>query len=100
MKNLDNTIATVNKFNPGIFTDLRGEFNTEIVLNITPVEEDQKWAEVTCDIESFGINDSQNLTDDEENGIMDLLEYLQDQFRREAGFSKMVRQTEYSLSKY
>ena len=99
MKNLDRIISEVKKYNAGIFNDIRGNFNTQIELNITPIEEYQKWADVYCNLEDFGIYESQNLTDDEETEILDLLEYIQQQIRNSEEFFRELKKTEYSLTK-
>lgn len=99
MKNLDRIISEVKKYNAGIFNDIRDNFNTQIELNITPIEEDQKWADVYCNLEDFGIYESQNLTDEEETEILDLLEYIQQQIRNSEELYRELKKTEYSLTK-
>ena len=98
MKTITETIATVNKFNSNILKKSRDNFNELIFLNDVKNEDEQKWAEVFCSDQDYYIEDSQNLSDDEENEIMEMLREMHRDFSQSASFARMCDATERHLT--
>ena len=97
MKTITETIATVNKFNSNTLKKSRDNFNELIFLNDVENEDDQKWAEVFCSDQDYYIEDSQNLSDDEQNEIEEMLREMRRDFSQSASFEIMCNATEKHL---
>ena len=97
MKTITETIATVNKFNSNTLKKSRDNFNELIFLNDVENEDDQKWAEVFCNDQDYYIEDSQNLSDDEQNEIDEMLREIHRDFNQSSIFERMCNATEKHL---
>ena len=97
MKTITETIATVNKFNSNTLKKSRDNFNELIFLNDVENEDDQKWAEVFCSDQDYYIEDSQNLSDDEQNEIDEMLREIHRDFNQSVSFERMCNATEKHL---
>ena len=97
MKTITETIALVNRFNSNILKKSRDNFNELIFMNNVENEDDQKWAEVFCSDQDYYIEDSQNLSEDEENEIEEMLREMHRDFSQSASFARMCDATERHL---
>lgn len=92
MENIDNIIATINKFNQNIVKRSDTSFTWDaIFLNDVEEEDEQKWFNCTCNAEDYSLDETFNLTEDELQSIEEMLLYLHVQYKDEAQQERMER---------
>ena len=89
MRTLDETIELVNKFNSNI---LKKGHNLSTTLFLD--SEETKSVDVFCNDQDYYIEDSQNLSQDEESEIEELLLYLHNYFKQSAAYARMCDATD------
>ena len=80
-------ISALKKHNGKTILSLIKDYGSaNLVISLDENKEPFKWADVTCSEDCHNINESENLSKDEERLVYDLLSYLSAEIRKKERF--------------